>query len=58
MIISSAYTKKLIKLGKAKITTALQPDNNGRIYIAIDRYDMARVDHFEAPQPTEKRNKR
>ena len=48
MIITRAYAKKLIKAGKASITTALQPDDNGRIYIAVDRYDLTRVDHFEA----------
>ena len=46
MIITRAYAKKLIRAGKATITTSLRPDDNGRVYIAVDRYDVSRVDHY------------
>ena len=47
MIITKKYAQKLIHSGKAKIETELKPDNYGRIYIAITRYDVQRTDHFE-----------
>lgn len=53
MIISKAYAKRLIKLGKARIVTRTtdQPRwserHNGRTYVAIDRLDLQRVDHYE-----------
>lgn len=46
MIISKAYAKKLIKSGKAKIASINKPDSNGIVYVAIDRLDKKRVDHY------------
>ena len=50
MILSRNYLKKLIFEGKANYTenTAYnsQVFDNGGIYIAVDRYDKQRVDHY------------
>jgi len=51
VIISKEYAKRLIKAGKA---AALCPvTDNGRRYIAIDRYDLQRTDHYEGSITTE-----
>lgn len=46
MIISKKYAVKLIKAGKAKVESALKPDDQGRVYVAITRYDLQRTDHY------------
>ena len=47
MIISKKYARKLVKEGKAGFVVELKPDDQGRIYVAIDRYDLQRTDHYE-----------
>ena len=55
MILSRKYLKRLISNGSAGYTmnTAYdsQVHDNSRIYIAVDRYDKQRVDHYIADEP-------
>jgi len=43
MIISLAYAKRLIKVGKATIVTTC--DSDGGTYIVLNRHDLQRTDH-------------
>jgi len=45
MIISKKYALKLIKEGKAEITTTVTEGDI--VYCSINRYDLQRTDHFE-----------
>jgi len=45
MIITKQYAKRLIRQNKAKEVGTVTQD--GKIYMAIDRYDLHRTDHFE-----------
>ena len=45
-IIKKRLACKLISEGKAKIETALKPDERGRVYVAITRYDTQRTAHY------------
>lgn len=47
-IISKSYAQKLIANNKARITTGVI--SNGKHYVAIDRLDVQRVDHFEVSE--------
>lgn len=51
MILSKKYLEELIKQGKAQYTntTAEQSiiNDNNKQYVAIDRLDLQRVDHYE-----------
>ena len=47
MIISKKYALRLMKESKAGNVVELKPDDQGRIYVAIDRYDLQRIDHYE-----------
>ncbi len=51
MILSMAYLKGLIKKGQAGYVGGSEPEsivnhNNGR-YVAIVRWDIQRIDHYE-----------
>ena len=46
MIITKRYAQALIRAGKAKVETELKPDDRGRVYVAITRYDLQRTDHY------------
>ena len=50
MILSREYLRKLIRAGKAGYTGSKSYDSqvshNESVYIAVDRYDLQRVDHF------------
>ena len=46
MIITRDYTRRLIRQGKACVTTLVL--DNGRHYVAVDRLDCQRVDHYLA----------
>ena len=46
MIISKRHARKLVLEGKAKIEMTLKPDSQGRVYVAITRYDIQRTDHY------------
>ncbi len=46
MIITKKYAQKLIRQGKARIATTLKPDEHGVIYVAVDRLDIQRTDHY------------
>lgn len=45
MIISLSYAKRLIRSGRAVATTHVAPDDRGRVYVALTRYDVQRTDH-------------
>ena len=46
MIISKQYAQRLIKTGKAEHVTTLHQDQQGRVYVAINRLDKQRIDHY------------
>ena len=46
MIITMDYARRLIRRGDARIVTLVL--DNGRYYVAIDRLDCQRVDHYPA----------
>lgn len=46
MIIGKRQAQRLIKAGQARIETELKPDDRGRIYVAITRFDIQRTDHY------------
>ncbi len=51
MILSMAYLKGLVKKGEARYTGGNEPDSivnhNGGRFVAVDRLDVQRVDHYE-----------
>lgn len=50
MIISMKYAQTLIRQGKAKsIGLIAEPYIIGRRYMALDRFDKQRTDHYEIP---------
>jgi len=44
MIISKKYALKLVKLKKAEVVGVITQD--GKKYVAINRFDKQRTDHF------------
>lgn len=46
MIITKKYALELIRKGKAVHSATLKPDEKGRVYVAVDRLDKHRVDHY------------
>jgi len=49
-IITEGYAKKLIRKGAAGNPCQLAPDELGRVYVAIDRYDLQVIDHYQDAQ--------
>ncbi len=45
MIITAAHARSLVKSGKATPTTTVT-DDQGRVWQALDRHDIQRVDHY------------
>lgn len=45
MTITQTYAAKLIKAGKATLTTTVT-DDRGHVYQVLDRHDLQRVDHY------------
>lgn len=46
MIINRKTAEKLIKDGRAVVEGALKPDDKGRVYAILTRYDLQRTDHY------------
>jgi hypothetical protein len=58
MIISKRTALRLLKTGKAKKETSLKPEEIGRVFVALTRFDKQRTDHFQVwPFKAEGRDK-
>lgn len=46
-VITQQEAMDLIASGKAEIGSRLVPDANGRVFVAVNRFDFQRIDYYD-----------